>query len=324
MKPFQTLDEQIKLLQSRGLEIDNIVECKRYLLTNNYYNVVNGYSKFFQTSKDKFITGADFREIAATHFYDKEIKSAFLKAIIDAEKHFKSVLAYRFSEAYPTPYAYLDINNFETQKDTKRLAQITNLISILARILNDYNRDKQNNSIKHHYKQHGVVPFWVIINELTLGQAFNFYRNLNTDIKNQIARDLSPFLQENIEYIQNRPSKDLLSGKALESIIKNILEIRNITAHNNKLFNYKCRENLPQLAYFHYYNNNANTSRQSVYYVFLALQCLLASTQYAQLHNTIIKRTKALNKKAHSIEAGIVLDTLGFPNNWYNTTDTLR
>lgn len=69
MKPFQTLDEQIKLLQSRGLEIDNIVECKRYLLTNNYYNVVNGYSKFFQTSKDKFITGADFREIAATHFF---------------------------------------------------------------------------------------------------------------------------------------------------------------------------------------------------------------------------------------------------------------
>lgn len=215
MKPFQTLDEQIKLLQSRGLEIDNIEECKRYLLTNNYYNVVNGYSKFFQTSKDKFIAGADFREIAATHFYDKEIKSAFLKAIIDAEKHFKSVLAYRFSESYPKPYSYLDINNFETQKDAKRLAQITNLISILARILNDYNRDKQNNSIKHHYKQHGVVPFWVIINELTLGQAFNFYRNLNTDIKNQIARDLSPFLQENIEYIQNRPSKDLLNAERL-------------------------------------------------------------------------------------------------------------
>lgn len=35
-KQFKTLDEQILLLQERGLTIPNVEKAKRYLLTNNY------------------------------------------------------------------------------------------------------------------------------------------------------------------------------------------------------------------------------------------------------------------------------------------------
>lgn len=47
MKDFKTIDEQLALLRSRGLIIPNEEKARLYLLTNNYYNIVNGYSKYF-------------------------------------------------------------------------------------------------------------------------------------------------------------------------------------------------------------------------------------------------------------------------------------
>lgn len=49
IKPFRTLDEQLNILHKRGLHISDYPRAKRYLLTNNYYNVINGYSKFLWT-----------------------------------------------------------------------------------------------------------------------------------------------------------------------------------------------------------------------------------------------------------------------------------
>jgi len=47
MKPFRMIHEQVALLQSRGLVVDDIAEAERFLLFENYYNVVNGYKELF-------------------------------------------------------------------------------------------------------------------------------------------------------------------------------------------------------------------------------------------------------------------------------------
>ncbi len=50
-KPFKTLDEQISILKSRGLIIPDEEAAKLSLLCNNYYNVINYYSKFFMVEQ---------------------------------------------------------------------------------------------------------------------------------------------------------------------------------------------------------------------------------------------------------------------------------
>ena len=42
-KDFKTIDEQIEILRSRGLTIEDEAEAKDFLLRNNYYRV-SGYS----------------------------------------------------------------------------------------------------------------------------------------------------------------------------------------------------------------------------------------------------------------------------------------
>lgn len=98
LKPFKTIEEQFELLRSRGLSFTDKNKAKIFLLNNNYYNVINCSVKFFMTDDDNFIEETNFDEITQVHYFDKEIKSIFFKSIIDAEKHFKFILAYRFFE----------------------------------------------------------------------------------------------------------------------------------------------------------------------------------------------------------------------------------
>ena len=48
MKPFKTIVEQIHQLNDRNLTIKDKEKAKKYLLDNNYYNVINLYSKILQ------------------------------------------------------------------------------------------------------------------------------------------------------------------------------------------------------------------------------------------------------------------------------------
>lgn len=134
MKEFKNLDEQLDILSNRGLIIQDKNVAKRYLLTNNYYNIINGYSKYFMNnSRTKYVENVTFDEITYLYFFDKEIKFALFKSITDAENHIKSALAYRFSEKYSNkPYAYLDINCY----DTSKVLDLGWLISRLSRIIN--------------------------------------------------------------------------------------------------------------------------------------------------------------------------------------------
>ncbi|WP_413627669.1 hypothetical protein R4B61_00260 [Fructilactobacillus vespulae] len=62
-KNFKTIENQIDILKNRGLSIKNDSEANLYLLTNNYYNIINGYSKYFmKQGTDEYIESASFDE----------------------------------------------------------------------------------------------------------------------------------------------------------------------------------------------------------------------------------------------------------------------
>ena len=59
-KAFKTIDEQLDLLRSRGLTIDDESKAKQFLLYNNYYRII-GYS-FTLRSNDRFFDSASFQQ----------------------------------------------------------------------------------------------------------------------------------------------------------------------------------------------------------------------------------------------------------------------
>ena len=114
-KVFKTIEDQIKILRSRGLRVDS--RHKTILLHENYYNIINGYKKPFLAScgpNETYLRGTSFKEIIALYEFDRSLRYITLRRLLKMETHIKSVVAYVFSKyhgydhkLYPVSYTHL-------------------------------------------------------------------------------------------------------------------------------------------------------------------------------------------------------------------------
>lgn len=237
---YKSISDQMNILEHRGLILGDKEKVSKYLLTNNYFNIINGYSKYFQKStepsNDRYLDSASFDEVCSLYFFDKELKQTFFNAILHCEHHLKSIFAYRFAEAYPDKkYAYFDINCY----NQKYRFEALRTISSISKLIN--NKVKHNDEvIMHYYKKYDDVPVWVLVDFLDFGTLVYLIKFLPHKIQNKIAEDLISFINDNLSnelscvHVQFTP-------EILNSFIKNIHEIRNVCAHNNRLLAFKCR-----------------------------------------------------------------------------------
>lgn len=304
MKPFKSLDEQIEILKIRKLNFKDENAAKNYLLHNNYYNIINCYSKYFLNPNEKYMSGTYFENIIDVHHFDKNIKSTFFRFITEVEKTFKSVFAFRYSEYFKDiRYSYLDINNYDSNKIlkvSKNISQLSNIISIKS--------NQENNSIAHYVENHDDVPMWVLINNLTFGQTSKLYSYMPMKLKNKIAKDLSYFLK-----INTNDEKAILGAEQLESYLINLVEFRNIIAHNNKIIDYKFIKHNRYNIFLHDSSNIAKDSpRNDVFNSFISMKCFLTNQEFIQLNNSLRKRFEKLKRKTNSIAYEKITNDLGF------------
>ncbi len=122
-KDFRTIDEQVELLRSRGLTIEDEAEAKEFLLRNNYYRV-SGYSLTLRKN-DIFAETATFRNIEDIYNFDHEFRHIILRHIEIIEVQMKSVYAYEFTRVYG-PLGYLDTINFSNRAKHREIIDKAN------------------------------------------------------------------------------------------------------------------------------------------------------------------------------------------------------
>lgn len=136
-----------------------------------------------------------------------------------------------------------------------------------------------------------------------------------TSLKNKIAQDFSAFLVDNLEVTSIQ-----LTSANLISYIENTIDLRNIVAHNNKLLDFKCKGHVRYLSELHERYSISNTSnKQDVYNIFITMQALLSKNQYALLHNTLLERINYLRVRLNTIDISLIVNSLGFPSDWYHS-----
>ena len=318
MKVFKTIDEQIQILRQRGLIIDDIEKAKLYLLTQNYYNIINGYANYFPRKGDQYIAGTTFDEIAHLYVFEREIKQAMFQASIAMETHLKAIFAHRFAEAYPNiPYAYLNIDCYSKSKTL----EVISTISQLARIIGRYKK-YGDNSITHYIYHHKDVPIWVLANYLDFGELRYMLSASTTSVQNAVAKDMFNFIQDHI-------SPEFLtipfSPEVMLSFIENINDVRNICAHNNRLIGFSCRRDSKYWPPLHnQFGISANSPRNTVYSMFISLQCFLSNSEYGAVHNTLRKESHKLDTRMKTITANDILVKMGFPIDWHHNVKRIQ
>ena len=217
-KPFLTIQQQIELLESRGVKTDDA--SGSILLREGYYSVVNDYKDSFIDREATVAAGDDrYREgTTLTHIYDlfsfdRKLRGLTFRYLIKAEAAVRTAISYCFSDAHREEDAYLFQANYCSKEefaasgnDSNRYAsEITGLIGILSSRAN-----RSGASFITHYREsYGAVPLWVLTNDLTFGKKAVNYAKMVWMLERYLTKsEFLDFLTDFVSMIESSLAKD--------------------------------------------------------------------------------------------------------------------
>ncbi|MHB9096236.1 MAG: Abi family protein [Syntrophales bacterium] len=214
-KPPLSIEQQIRLLQSRGMTVANPERAARYLAHINYYRL-RAYWLPFEEKADGiehlFKTGTTFNEVLTIYLFDRKFRLLVMEAIERLEISFRTRFAHEIALIYGS-HAYLDASVFR-RADLYRQC----LKSLRGEI-----RRSQETFIKHYraiYDDPELPPIWAVCEVMTFGQLSMWFKNLKCrSDRNAIARIYG------------------IDGVILGSFMHHLTHIRNLTAHHCRLWN---------------------------------------------------------------------------------------
>lgn len=220
VKQPTTIPEQIKILKSRGLIIDDEELATLYLSNVSYYRL-GEYWFSMQSDKENHIFKKDsvFTDVIFLYEFDRELKILLFDIIERIEISLRTKLIYHLSHEYGAWW----FQNFELFNDSLALTKT------LANIEEEISRTKEK-YIKEHFKKHNddkrFPPAWKTLEQTSFGSLSKLYGNLKNTIKSKdtIAKELGA-----------------VNHTYLPSWLQSIAQIRNYCAHHSRLWN----KNLP-------------------------------------------------------------------------------
>lgn len=306
MKEHKTFNQQLTILRNRGVVVPTNGKPKRFLEQENYYNVINGYKDLFlvkdinnlPVDPELYQEGTHFNELKALFLFDRELRILLLKYLLIFENSIKTTIAYEFSKKYSRKNAYLDIANFVDNDPKKVLQQI----SILTKTIHD--KVDRTGDIKHYIEEHGEVPLWVLVNFLTMGNIANFYNILTDSMKNIIAKFYTDKYRT-----QNKDHTFRLSSADLSACLKVVNLVRNICAHDERLYNVNLRSvRVSQIAN-HFGISRYDNKRFIV--VILFLKVVLDKKDFQRLYKALMHLFKQYADEFKTVVFNDILKTMG-------------
>lgn len=180
-KPPKTIFEQINLLKSRGLEIDDENQITYYLTNISYYHW-SIYFKHFQKN-DTFLPDTNFNDVLNLYIFDNRLRLIILEVLERVEKSFKCRMAYQLSVANNDSHCYLEPGLYV---NVSSFAEVINIVS------REVTKSKEICMLHYlrNYKKPELPPIWSIVEILSFGQCLKICSQLKRQYRSRIARTM--------------------------------------------------------------------------------------------------------------------------------------
>ncbi len=300
-KIFKTLDEQISILQSKGLTIPDENYAKEILLRENYF-FLSGYRHLFigNESTRSFLPGTTFNELYSLFYFDRHIRNILFRNLLIIENNIKSIMAYHLSMKYGIrEEQYLKQQNFVRDVDRKR--QVNDLLKKLKRQIRI--NGGQHQATQHYIEHYGYIPLWIVVKILSFGIVGEFYSILKTDDQRAIA-----------EFFQAKAENLLIWLPILANY-------RNLCAHEDVLYDHKAQRQIMD-SHFHKLLNISKINGDYIYgkddlfALIIILKRMLRADDFYLMMENLDYEINLLAGKLKTISIDKVLDRMGFPANY--------
>ncbi len=286
-KPFLTHDKLIEKLVENKIEFDdNVINI---LESEGYYSIITGYKDLFlheRKPKEIYFPGTHLNEIYSLFDFDRELRFLFLRKLIKAETTFKTMMAYAFCDTYGDE-AYTEIASFKKLDNTDKVTEFAKLQDRIKKIT----ENEKNKSIAHYLKDHKRVPFWLLVNYLDFGSSMYFYKYLDDNLQNLIAKNIG------LRQLRLYNKKIFIDKYEIAKNISAFSRFRNLCAHDERFY---C----------------TNHGGYSIYTLFLKLKNLLSPNEYALLESGIKTIHDHYQDSFITISIDDVFNEMGFPKDW--------
>ncbi len=236
-KPFKSIDEQIALLSSRGLEITP--DTREILMREGYYSVVNGYKDPFIVTDDegglddeRFVPGTSFDDLYSLFRFDMRLREITFKYVLRIESLIKTVATYTFAERHRDGNSYLEPSNYGSQREYRELglSNYGSNMNKLQRSFIDAIEHPRNEAVEYYVETYGYVPIWVLSSTLTFGTIEHFFNLLSRSDQNLICKRIVDLTNRKVEW------HDYLDPINARRAIDIVVKFRNICAHDERLY----------------------------------------------------------------------------------------
>lgn len=300
-KTFKSLDEQIEILRSKGLIVDDYDFTKDILLRENYF-FISGYRHvFLRSTKDRmYITGTHFREVYALFTFDRQIRNIMFKNIMIIENNTKSIFSYQLSKKYGyRERDYLNPKNFNTAREKSR--QVNDLLRKMKRQIRV--NGQQHSATKHYADNYGYIPLWIVVKVLSFGIVSELYTIMKNEDQVEIAQIYGLSTEDLTVYLQ---------------ILSNF---RNLCAHEDILYDHKTQKGINNTKYHNLLqistiNGEYIYGKNDLYALVIILKVMLREEEFNLFMNEIDYELNILEGKLSTISIDKVLDRIGFPRNY--------
>lgn len=214
-KPYRTYAEQVAILRSRGMQIDDEADAMQLLDRVGYYTL-SGYTYPFRlkmpdgTRSSAFRPGTSIRQIESLWGFDGRLRVATFASLQHVETYLRALLAYHLGAIDPMVHARRDLLAVDARVDYPRW----------KRDLDKRIADSREEFIIHHRdNRDGVVPIWVAVDVLDWGGLSHLFAMAPLEVRHRVSAGFG------------------VSAPELKSWMRALNVVRNICAHHGRFFN---------------------------------------------------------------------------------------
>lgn len=159
--------------------------------------------------------------------FEHELRIFLLKYTLKIEETIKNIFTSYLNNIGASGNFLTDINNYN--KDS---SNITDTVNSIKKVF-DKQANKKSRPIHRKLKQKVTIPYWIVINDLTLGETRAIINNLSHEHRNEIYKMC-------IKSFTILNDDNLLKNHitTMNQCVKFVGNLRNVLAHNSPIYNY--------------------------------------------------------------------------------------
>ena len=221
-KQILTITQQVQSYIDSGMTIISRGDVEKALKSIGFYRL-RGYSfQLYDNATKKYVPGTKFEDILKLYQFDQELSVLIFSMISKIEV----ALRVRLVESLLVHGDALILQDSSIFKEKKLYWQNMSAIASEIARSNDV-------FIKHNFDNHdGEVPVWAAVEVLSFGTLSKIIKNLKTGAGSSYS-----ILAANYQYKSKKGNMVNPSQKMLASWVQGVTVLRNMCAHNSRIYN---------------------------------------------------------------------------------------